>query len=126
MKEPMYFEFHQSQRRAATWSPNVDVCERADEIIIFVEMPGVDRSDVQLTWNDGVLTISGQKRPQLPERGQATYLCVERSYGQFQREIEINIRIDYKNAKAELHDGLMRIRLPKTTSKPETSNIPIL
>ena len=52
----MYFEFQEQPRQAATWSLTVDVCERADEIVIFVEMPGVARSDVQLAWNDGVLS----------------------------------------------------------------------
>ena len=122
----MYFEFETQPRRGATWTPTVDVCERPSEIVIFVEMPGVDRSDVQLAWNDGVLIISGQKRQHPPDKGIATYLCVERSYGQFRREITINIPVDHKRAKAELKDGLMRIRLPKSESKPEVSEIPIL
>ena len=48
----MYFEFQERPRQGATWSPTVDVCERADEIVIFVEMPGVSRSDVQLEARD--------------------------------------------------------------------------
>jgi HSP20 family protein len=122
----MYFEFQQQESRATIWSPVVDVCERPTEIVIFIEMPGVDRSDVNLSWNDGVLTISGLKRQQPPGKGVARYLCVERSYGQFRREIAINIPIDHKNATAELKDGLMRIRMPKLASRPESSNIPIL
>ena len=121
----MYFEFQPQPRQGATWAPNVDVCERAKEIIIFVEMPGVDRADVQLSWNEGVLIISGLKRQQ-PQRGIATYLCVERAYGPFRREIAINIPVDKTKAQAELKDGLMRIYLPKVTSKPEATTIPIL
>ena len=41
----MYFEFEEHAQQAATWSPTVDVCERATEIVIFVEMPGVERVD---------------------------------------------------------------------------------
>lgn len=122
----MYFEFHQPERRGATWAPTIDVCERADEIVIFVEMPGVDRTDVQLSWNDGVLIISGHKRQQPPDRGVATYLCVERAYGHFRREVAINLPVDHRRATAELKDGLMKIHLPKATSKPEASTIPIL
>ncbi len=121
-----YFEFHRAEPHIAAWSPNIDVYERPDEMIVLVEMPGVERSDVQLSWNDGVLTIAGRKRQQLPDRSHATYLCVERTYGQFRRDIEINIPIDHKNAKAELRDGLMKIHLPKRTSQPEASVIPIL
>ena len=121
----MYFEFQAQPRQGTTWLPSVDVCERTGEFIIFVEMPGVDRSDVQLSWNDGVLIISGLKRQQ-PHRGVARYFCVERSYGHFRREIPISAPVDHKSAKAELKDGLLRIYLPKRTSKPEAASIPIL
>src|SRR5688572_19840272 len=121
----MFFEFQVQPRQGTTWAPNVDVCERLAEIIIFVEMPGVDRSDVQLSWNDGMLIISGLKRQQ-PQVGIATYFCVERVYGHFRREITINIPVDHKQARAELKDGLMRIYLPKQTSKPDATKIPIV
>jgi len=120
----MYFEFPAQLRQGATWSPTVDVCERADEIVIFVEMPGVQRSDVQLAWNEGLLIISGLKRQTPPDYGAAKYLCVERTYGHFRREITIDIPVDHKQAKAELKDGLMQIRLPK--AKPQVVDIPIL
>ena len=119
----MYFEFL-AQAQGATWTPTVDVCERADEIVIFVEIPEVQRSDVQLSWNDGVLIVSGVKRQTPPGRGVAKYLCVERTHGHFHREITIGLAIDYKRATAELKDGLMKIRLPKP--KPEVVQIPIL
>ena len=122
----MYFEFEARPQRGATWTPMVDVCERETEIVILVEMPGVDKSDVQLSWNQGVLIISGQKRQQLPGRGVARYLCVERAYGQFRREIDINIPVDRKAAKAEMKNGLLKIHLPKAASNSEPSNIPIL
>jgi|SRR5438034_2168588 len=122
----MYFEFHAEPRQGATWTPAVDVCERETEIVIFVEAPGVDRSDLQLHWNDGVLTISGHKRQEPQDGKMAAYLCVERLYGPFRREIAIGIPIDHRSARAELKDGLLSIRLPKRASKPEVSEIPIL
>jgi HSP20 family protein len=121
----MYFEFDDQPRQAATWSPTVDVCERPNEIVIFVEMPGVDRADVQLAWNDGVLIISGLKRQRPAGQGVAKYLCVERAYGHFRREIAIRIPVDHRDAKAELKDGLMKIHLPKRT-EADVATIPIL
>jgi HSP20 family protein len=120
----MYFEFQEQPRQGATWIPTVDVCERPTEIVIFVEMPGVERSDVQLAWNDGLLIISGVKRQRPSGQGVARYLCVERAYGQFRREIAIKVAIDHKQARAELRDGLMKIRLPKRTGADVTT-IPI-
>jgi len=119
----MYFEFQQERRQA--WAPAIDVCERASEIVIFVEMPGLDRSDVKLSWHEGVLTITGNKR-QESGTGIARFHCVERNYGTFRRDVAINIPIDHSKARAELRDGLMRIYLPKATSKPDASDIPIL
>jgi HSP20 family protein len=120
----MYFEFQEQPPPGATWTPTVDVCERPGEIVIFVEMPGVERSDVQLGWNDGLLIISGLKRQRPSGQGVARYLCVERAYGHFRREISIRIPIDHKQARAELKDGLMKIHLPKRTEADATT-IPI-
>jgi HSP20 family protein len=120
----MYFEFPAQLRQGATWSPTIDVCERTHEIVIVVEMPGVHRSDVQLAWNDGLLIISGTKRQMPPDYGEAKYFCVERTYGNFRREIAIEVAVDHKAAKAELKEGLMTIHLPK--AKPEKVDIPIL
>ena len=118
----MYFEFQQ-QARHATWSPTVDVCERKDEIVIFAEMPGVNRSDVQIAWNDGVLIISGLKRQQGADEV-ANYFCVERAYGHFRRELSINIPVDHTRATAEMKDGLLKIHLPKR-QEADVSIIPI-
>jgi len=120
----MYFEFEEQPSQAATWAPTVDVCEREAEIVILVEMPGVARADVQLAWSDGHLIISGLKRQRPSGSGVAKYLCVERAYGPFRRELSIKIPIDHKNAKAELNDGLLRITLPKRT-EPDVTTIPI-
>ncbi|HEY2381528.1 MAG TPA: Hsp20/alpha crystallin family protein [Terriglobia bacterium] len=120
----MYFEFQAQARQGATWSPIVDVCERPGEIVIYVEMPGVHRSDVQLAWNDGVLIISGTKRQQGADENVAAYLCVERAYGHFRREISIKIPVDQKSAKAQLKDGLLKIHLPKR-AEAEITIIPI-
>ena len=121
----MYFEFQEQPQQGATWSPAMDVCERSNELVILVEMPGVDRSDMQVAWNEGLLIISGLKRQRPSGRGVETYLCVERAYGHFRREISVKIPIDYKSAKAELRDGLLKIHLPKR-SEPDVTTIPIL
>ena len=121
----MYFEFQPHSRAGAAWAPTVDVCESQKEIVITVEMPGVEKSDVQLSWMDSTLVISGQKREEPLRRDGARYLCVERAYGNFRRDIDIHVLIDRKTARAELKNGLLKIRLPKVTSEgPE--EIPIL
>jgi len=104
--------------------PQIDVCERPTEIVILVEMPGVERKDVTLSWKNHILTISGHKRRQ-SKSSDARYMCVERNYGPFRREIAIGIAIDYKKAKAELKNGLMKIHLPKAPEEKSQNTIPI-
>ena len=104
--------------------PQIDVCERPDEIVILVEMPGVSRKDLTISWKEHILIISGHKQ-QEPEAGNVRYLCVERNYGAFRREIAIGIPIDYKNARAELKNGLMKIHLPKIPVQKSHDTIPI-
>jgi HSP20 family protein len=121
----MSFDFAREERHAASWIPTVDVCERPSEIVIFVEMPGVEQKDIQVAWHNGLLTISGSKQRHPSEKGAARYLCVERTYGHFKREIEINIPIEHAGAKAQLREGLLKIQLPKVTSKSEAVVIPV-
>jgi HSP20 family protein len=104
--------------------PQIDVCERPTEVVILIEIPGVDRSDVRISWKDNVLTITGYKRQKL-EGGGARYYCMERNYGPFRREIAIGIPIDHKKAKAELRNGLMKIHLPKAGEDQQQNSIPI-
>jgi HSP20 family protein len=91
--------------------PLVDVFEQLTEIVILVDVPGVDRRDIHISWKDNILTVSGAKR-QHCEPG-ARFMRVERSYGQFRREIAINVAVDTGNVRTELIEGLMRIHLPK-------------
>lgn len=104
--------------------PQIDVCERPNEVVILVEMPGVDRKDVMISWKDQILIISGQKHQQ-SDAANARFLCVERSYGSFRREIAIGIPINFRKARAELKNGLMKIRLPKVPSQEAQETIPI-
>ena len=103
--------------------PLIDVCERPDEVVILVEMPGVDRKDVSISWKDHILIIAGEKRQS--DAASARFLCVERSYGSFRREIAIGILIDFRKARAELKNGLMKIHLPKVPEQKSPDTIPI-
>jgi len=120
-----YFDFEPEERLRAAWTPIIDVYERPSEIIVRVELPGVDRSDVRLRWRNNVLEITGLKRQQTSEQESCRYLCVERQHGRFRREIAISTAIDFKKSTAELRDGLLRIRLPKLVDRAEESFITI-
>jgi len=120
-----YFEFEPEERFRSTWGPVIDVYESAEEIIVRAELPGVRKKDIRLRWRDGLLTITGTKERQFrgPEDGR--FLCVERQYGSFHRDVVINTPIDFKKSSADLRNGLLKVRLPKIIEHPGEALIPI-
>jgi HSP20 family protein len=120
-----YFDFEPEDNFHSTWGPVVDVYESSSEIIVRVELPGVQRPDVQLRWRDGLLTITGMKQRQEAATVNGRFLCVERQYGKFRRDVSIQIPVDFRKSSAELRNGLLKIRLPKIIENPGDAYIPI-
>ena len=124
--DPIFADFGwRPGRVGAAWVPSVDILERTMELVIVVEMAGVDREDIRISWKDGVLTVVGNKRRQPAEEETCRYLCVERAYGHFRRDIAISVDVDFSKARSELREGLLRIRLPKSRMKAAEVVIPI-
>ncbi len=120
-----YFDFEPEERLHSAWTPIIDVYERPSELIVRVELPGVDKSDVRLRWRKNVLEITGIKRHQASDQESCRYLCVERQHGRFRRDIAINTAIDFGKSTADLRNGLLRIRLLKLVDRAEDSFIAI-
>jgi HSP20 family protein len=94
--------------------PNIDVTETADEIVVSVEMPGLQRDDVQITVDDDILTIRGEKRVEREEGDEdRNYHVSERSYGVFLRMLQLPAGIDPSSVEASMSNGVLRIRIPK-------------
>lgn len=103
--------------------PAMDVEEDTDRITIRTELPGVTKEDVNVTLEDGVLTITGEKRSdrQTKER---SYHLVERSFGSFQRSFVLPNGVDADKAQASFTDGVLEVKIPKTeAAKPKTLKI---
>jgi HSP20 family protein len=81
-----------------------------DHIEIEAELPGVAESDVDLTVHKGLLTIRFERKPSEGRR----YLYASRVFGRFERTVSLPEAVDAENVQAELKDGLLRIRLPKS------------
>jgi len=120
-----FFDFEPEERFGSTWTPIVDVYERAGEIVVRAELPGVEKADIRLRWRDNVLEVSGVKRRQPSEQESCRYLCVERQHGRFRRDISISAAVDFSNSSAQLRNGLLKIRLPKLGDRAKDSYIPI-
>ncbi|CAG0997942.1 Spore protein SP21 [Anaerolineae bacterium] len=97
---------------SATWTPPVDVLEKKDRIVLTAELPGFSEDQVQLRFEDGVLTLEGERRFE-KEVDEARYHCVERSYGRFSRSFRLPANVDEEGISATFVNGLLVVELPK-------------
>lgn len=106
-------------------SPNVDIFERGREVVIQVELPGVNKDEVDLTITDDRLIIKGEiKKPE--GISEDDYILNERSYGPFSRTVNLPTDVDKSSVKANIKNGLLEIVvLRKEESKPREIKIPL-
>ncbi len=92
--------------------PLIDMIDTNDEILVYVEIPGVNKDDIKVKIHNDILTISGwRKEPELSEK--ANCLIRERIFGEFMRSIRLPYPIDVNKVSAEYKDGILKITLPK-------------
>ena len=105
--------------------PKVDIAETDDNFLIAAELPGIDEKNVDITLDDGTLTIKGEKK-EATEEEQGEFYSRERSYGIFQRSFEIPELIDENKIDASFSNGVLTVKMPKTPeAKKEVKKIPI-
>lgn len=110
---------------AAGFWPQMDVTETDKEIKVSAEIPGVEAKDIDVSVENGVLTIKGEKKYEREEKEKGQYR-MERSYGSFERAIELPAEVDESKAKAEFKKGVLRLTLPKKPGAPSRrKKIPI-
>ena len=107
----------------AAWAPPVDITEEKDRILITAELPGFKNDDISIQTENGMLTISGERRLE-KESGDKAYHRVERSYGRFVRSFSLPNNVDREKIQARFVDGLLHVELPKREdAKPRTIKI---
>ena len=100
--------------RRTGWVPAVDIREDSKEIALEVELPGIKPSDVEVTAENGVLTIRGEKQGGTSTEGsEGRYHVVERTYGSFTRSFQLPTGVDEQRIEADFTDGLLTVRIPK-------------
>ena len=95
-----------------TWTPNVDIFENKDEIVLEAELPGMNREDFELTIENNVLTLRGERKFEKTDETD-NYHRVERSYGSFTRSFTLPQTVSGEGATAEYSNGVLRVTLPK-------------
>jgi HSP20 family protein len=94
------------------WSPAVDIYETADEVVYTAELPGFEKDQIDISVNDGRLTISGERKFS-EEKKEIKYHRIERSYGSFSQSLRLPTSVDSEKISAKLVQGLLTLRLPK-------------
>ena len=97
----------------AEWAPSVDITEDDKEYLVKADLPEVKKEDVKVTVENGVLTITGERKFEKEEKGKK-YHRIERSYGNFLRSFTLPEAADGSKVNAEFKDGVLKVRLPKT------------
>jgi HSP20 family protein len=109
----------------ADWAPLADITEDDKEYVIKTELPDVNKDDVKVTVENGVLTISGERKFEKEEKNKR-YHRIERAYGTFVRSFSLPDDADSNGVKAEFKDGILTVHLPKNESaKPRQIEVKV-
>ncbi len=97
------------------WVPAIDVVEQKDAYVLYAELPGVDASQVDISFEQNVLTIRGTKRSTLEASndGELRVYAAERVTGSFERSIRLPEFVDSDKIQAEFTNGLLKVSVPK-------------
>ena len=99
--------------RVNDWMPPVDIRESESELTLSLEIPGVAPENIQLTTDNGVLTVTGEKVEERKEDEQRRYHLVERSYGSFSRSFRMPKNLDESKIEATFDHGVLTVHIPK-------------
>jgi HSP20 family protein len=102
----------QGSGTAMAWAPALDISERKDAYLVTVELPGVEAEDLEITLEDGLLTIQGE-RHFAHDSSEQQFHRVERRYGAFRRSITLPAQVQAEQIEASFDNGVLQIVVPK-------------
>ena len=97
----------------AGWNPPVDVFQDKDNVFVKVELPGMKKEEIDITFQDGMLTICGERRQQAESQEGEVYRS-ERFFGKFHRTMSMPAKVDAEKIQASYQDGILTVQLPKS------------
>ena len=106
------------------WAPALDVLQEDGDIVVRAELPGVKLEDVDITFQNGVLTISGVRQAEEQKEGSGYYIR-ERRYGSFRRSMSLPEGTDESNISARFLDGVLEVRVAGAGAVREPKRIQI-
>jgi HSP20 family protein len=97
---------------ARRWVPSMDLVETDDHFVLRADLPGLAEGDVSIEFEDGVLTVAGERKAEHEEKKEG-YYRVERSFGQFRRSLTLPEGVDPDGIVATFDKGVLEVRIPK-------------
>jgi len=102
--------------------PLINIFQQKDDFVAVIELPGVDKDDLQIEAKENSVRVSGRKAPQYDDK--ASVHRRERLFGVFDRTLSLPVEIDAEGIRAEYRDGLLALFIPRAESeKPRTIKI---
>lgn len=96
-----------------TWAPSMDLTESKDDVVLTLEVPGVDPKDLEISLSGRTLSITGEKREDSVERNKSFHR-MERRYGSFRRTVELPTQVDKSSIDADYKNGVLTVKAKKT------------
>ncbi|NOG98952.1 MAG: Hsp20/alpha crystallin family protein [Ignavibacteriae bacterium] len=114
-----------AEYESAVWAPLTDIAENNDSYSLKLDLPGVDKKDVKISYSNGELQISGERKEEKEEKD-SKYHRVERSFGKYFRSFRLPEKIKDDQIKAEFKNGSLNILIPKADEvKPKEIDIKV-
>ncbi len=106
------------------WMPRIDVKTNGDDMVVYAELPGMDKDDIDIEVTDGVLAIRGERKAE-SEKSDDGWLIRERSFGSFERALTLPEGVDPDKITADYNDGVLEVHIPKAAAalKPRKHRI---
>lgn len=105
------------------WAPDTDMSETDDAYLLTVDLPGLTKKDIQVSYQDHRLTISGERKKESKEE-EKDYIRQERYLGKFTRSFTLPTEVKEDKIKASFKDGVLLVTIPKVEAKkPKTVSI---
>lgn len=100
------------ENRTAAFSPRLDIAEEKNRYTVTAELPGLDEKNVEISYDDGFLTLKGEKKTEM-ESQETHYHRIERSFGSFERTIQLPQEVESEKIEARFKQGVLTVFLPK-------------
>ncbi len=120
------FFFNSGSEVTRTKWPKVDIVEDKKDYKLHADLPGLEKKDIKITVENGVLSLSGEKKLNKKENEKNKYYYYERSYGTFHRNFALPDNVDDKNISANFQNGVLELVIKKTEkAKPKEIEIKV-